>query len=749
MTKNWKDVRPDFKRLYVTERRPLEEVRSLLKAKHGFEASPRAYKNKIDEYGWRKYKKCSTSALVSTRRSGQASESSHSTTIVASDRTRLRALEELLEQQLSDFKQEQRLLLSIGESASQNPYEQRDSSSQRLRDENIARVRKTIQSLENILLQVARQLNAPTGFESCWKLEPMVLEDAHGTFLTIPLDVVVSWQAFDDVLETHFRLLPGTRKVAKREYTIEDSATCTEFSRDCSWTSHCKPGIKIDMSMVFKDVSKTTATCPKCNTISKEKKGVMVECKNPGCKMLFRTEEDDGTQDRVQQAGRKRARSLISSETMISSAMLAMASSEVEEEQPSLFKRVIMRIRKNVPSLANKRQKTTLSTKSASESLEKIAQGAQSDLAWLFPEDFEINWNDWDDFFKEFGLETNPNPPLWGASNATNSNWSTTSSSWGGISVANFIRDDILTSGTSPSSSQSPSFHSSYLPKLEASFMKDFACCGLNLPTMHDLLRHYEDAHAQQTPQSLRATARARDNPIPIMKKAVAAQAVSTIQQQAYPQQVLLTPTSTTRTHHHESSLSSLGSAGPNSPYSATTSNPHVAGDIYHDFPDYNQSSSKPLTPVHTPLQENFLAPNYDNFYHNTDLGAFTIGHDGLPRQMGDAELMPTLELSHLVRPLMASVASHESPSTPPSYDDKRHKNAYRSSIPKLDRTMTDIYADELYSPSFQITSAPLSNPSAVATLSPQQNDIYSQRLQAANSQYLSTQTPLTIPSQE
>ncbi|KAH8684822.1 hypothetical protein BGZ60DRAFT_367037 [Tricladium varicosporioides] len=145
------------------------------------------------------------------------------------------------------------------------------------------------------------------------------------------------------------------------------------------------------------------------------------------------------------------------------------------------------------------------------------------------------------------------------------------------------------------------------------------------------------------------------------------------------------------------------------------------------------------------------------------------MGHDGLPRQMGDAELMPAPELSHSARPSMASVASHESPSTPPSYDDERHKNgeilssdfwqndylhlcddsAYRSSIPKLNRTMTDIYGDELYSPSFQITSAPSSNPSTSATLLPQQNDIFSQRLKAANSQHLSTQTPLTIPSRE
>ncbi|KAG9241149.1 hypothetical protein BJ878DRAFT_428766 [Calycina marina] len=74
--------------------------------------------------------------------------------------------------------------------------------------------------------------------------------------------------------------------------------------------------------------------------------------------------------------------------------------------------------------------------------------------------------------------------------------------SWGGVSVGSWIRDDIIMQGTSPFPYQSPSYHSSsYMPKLEANFMKDFACCGRTLPSLHDLLAHYEEHHAQQTPQ--------------------------------------------------------------------------------------------------------------------------------------------------------------------------------------------------------------------------------------------------------
>ncbi|KAF2622988.1 hypothetical protein BU25DRAFT_462380 [Macroventuria anomochaeta] len=72
--------------------------------------------------------------------------------------------------------------------------------------------------------------------------------------------------------------------------------------------------------------------------------------------------------------------------------------------------------------------------------------------------------------------------------------------SWGGVSVGSWIRDDIMMAGTSPAPmnmGQSPSFHSSsYLPKMEAAFMKDFTCCGLTLASLHDLLQHFEETHA-------------------------------------------------------------------------------------------------------------------------------------------------------------------------------------------------------------------------------------------------------------
>ncbi|KAJ6786584.1 hypothetical protein PWT90_08969 [Aphanocladium album] len=85
--------------------------------------------------------------------------------------------------------------------------------------------------------------------------------------------------------------------------------------------------------------------------------------------------------------------------------------------------------------------------------------------------------------------------------------------SWGGMSFGSFVRDDIMMQGTSPAfgnagAQPSSSFHSSsYLPKLEANFMRDFTCCGKTLPNLHDLLQHYEEAHTQPSPNTARNNA--------------------------------------------------------------------------------------------------------------------------------------------------------------------------------------------------------------------------------------------------
>jgi hypothetical protein len=60
----------------------------------------------------------------------------------------------------------------------------------------------------------------------------------------------------------------------------------------------------------------------------------------------------------------------------------------------------------------------------------------------------------------------------------------------------------VVMSGMSPSprgsrGSRSSDESMSYLPKLEAKFMRDFLCCGETFHTLHDLMQHLETVHAQ------------------------------------------------------------------------------------------------------------------------------------------------------------------------------------------------------------------------------------------------------------
>lgn len=90
----------------------------------------------------------------------------------------------------------------------------------------------------------------------------------------------------------------------------------------------------------------------------------------------------------------------------------------------------------------------------------------------------------------------------------------------------------MIMAGTSPFAfHQSPSYHSSsYLPKLEADFMRDFVCCGTMWKDLHALLTHYEETHAQQEPPQDPSAAQ---NVMPDQRAALASNTRAQIQHEA------------------------------------------------------------------------------------------------------------------------------------------------------------------------------------------------------------------------
>ncbi|KAJ3498732.1 hypothetical protein NLG97_g905 [Lecanicillium saksenae] len=216
--------------------------------------------------------------------------------------------------------------------------------------------------------------------------------------------------------------------------------------------------------------------------------------------------------------------------------------------------------------------------------------------------------------------------------------------------------------------------------------------------------------------------------------------------------------------HQRESSLSSLGSVGPASPFTQTISNPRIA--ISDSATDTFQEMYNNDTNVHNAGAYYQFAKPMDAFagYQHLDAATPDMAYPAaLPghinRHRADRSLLPAPEFNHLFnRSHPASVASSiagDSPSTPSMGDvdnidrrrgmrrtdhtlsDKHSQIWYAAAygnVPKLDRTMTDVYGDELYNPSFAITS---SSPAHSTNNNTTSNQLFSQRLNAANSQHL------------
>ncbi len=66
--------------------------------------------------------------------------------------------------------------------------------------------------------------------------------------------------------------------------------------------------------------------------------------------------------------------------------------------------------------------------------------------------------------------------------------------------------------------------------------MRDFSCCGMTLPSLHDLLQHYEEAHAQKTSQPIKSNT-ADQAQMPDARAAMATNAAAAVRQQAQQQQ--------------------------------------------------------------------------------------------------------------------------------------------------------------------------------------------------------------------
>ena len=97
--------------------------------------------------------------------------------------------------------------------------------------------------------------------------EPLILEDSLGRPFEITLQFTNSWEAFDAIIEVHFRNQQGHRMVQQKRYVLHESIANRDIDRRFPWEAELQPGQKIVMCMLFDDRFESKG-CPKCHLVS-------------------------------------------------------------------------------------------------------------------------------------------------------------------------------------------------------------------------------------------------------------------------------------------------------------------------------------------------------------------------------------------------------------------------------------------------------------------------------------------------
>ncbi|MCJ1229952.1 hypothetical protein MMC12_006623 [Toensbergia leucococca] len=200
--------------------------------------------------------------------------------------------------------------------------------------------------------------------------------------------------------------------------------------------------------------------------------------------------------------------------------------------------------------------------------------------------------------------------------------------------------------------------------------------------------------------------------------------------------------TQTSRSSHKRaSSGSSVASGGPASPYTPTSTFPQIVdsdsplASSHLDFLDGAFSAtglySKPLPTSSRPhFPETFLAPAFQNY--NYDVQSLMAAQSAMRQAL----------MEHNGSEVESAQSSRRRTSYGDSYDESmRSSTDVRSNVPKLDRTMSDIYQDELYNPASATSVAQARPPVNQSNLLSPYDTVFSRRLQAANNDHISARS--------
>lgn len=186
--------------------------------------------------------------------------------------------------------------------------------------------------------------------------------------------------------------------------------------------------------------------------------------------------------------------------------------------------------------------------------------------------------------------------------------------------------------------------------------MRDFSCCGLTLPSLHDLLQHYEESHATQPTQQPRPS-QVPTTSVPDSRAAIATTTAAAVQQQGQqtaPSQASSTAKqSTGKTKPGESTGLQAKIATPKPSQLQTIPDMDTVEDMEMDDLEEEEASSMATSNLYpsaqnqqtpqgpfpqsnhprlAPLNINLL-PNYQSFRTSTPTTPTTAGRSAIPLQ--------------------------------------------------------------------------------------------------------------------
>ncbi|RYP69338.1 hypothetical protein DL771_006148 [Monosporascus sp. 5C6A] len=133
---------------------------------------------------------------------------------------------------------------------------------------------------------------------------PIILEDALGISLPLPENWLEDWEDLIMLLQIRFKKRKGYDMVLKRQFALEENWSGRDLDQTLPLIACLRPGMKINMSMVFVNPKLIQGSCPRCKTAIDAPEDITIQCQNEHCgmwfrllKLIFEEHEDNFDQD--------------------------------------------------------------------------------------------------------------------------------------------------------------------------------------------------------------------------------------------------------------------------------------------------------------------------------------------------------------------------------------------------------------------------------------------------------------------